>query len=117
MTDIVTELNIAMHEIDAPQIIDENRMWSPILEGDINPDQAVFIGFYAGDSPPLAGEIEYTEKGLEEEAFWVYKTDYTVKELLEADVTPQELIEDLMEEQPNIEIAGLCRYVRNIPPE
>ena len=117
MTNIITELNISAHSIDTSQIIDENRMWSPILEGDPDSDQAVFVGFYAGDSPPMAGEIEYTEAGWEEEAFWVYKTDYTVKELLDADITPQELIKDVMEEQPNIEIAGLCRYVRNTPTE
>ena len=113
----ITELNISLYEIDSSQQIDETRKWSPVLEGDIDPDQAVFVGFYAGDSPPVAEEIEYTDDGYGEEAFWVYKTEFTIKDLLNGDITPQELIKDVMEEQPHIEIAGLCKYVRDIPPE
>ena len=117
MTNIINELNISLFEIDSPQQIDETRKWAPILEGEIDPSGAVFVGFYAGDSPPIAHDLEYTGDPYVEEAFWVYKTEYTVKDLLDGNVSPQELIKDVMEEQPNIEIAGLCKYVRDIPPE
>lgn len=118
MIDPITRLSVSLSSIDSAQRIDVNREWAPInIDQDAGSDQFVFIGFYAGDSPPLAGEIEYTDVRFKEEAFWVYKTDYTIAELLDDDITPQELFNELMEEQPNIEIAGLCKYVRDIPPE
>ena len=112
----ITKLMISLSDVDAINQIDEKRSWQPIMSGeDYDESQAVFIGFYAGESPAVDGEIEYDDFG--DEVFWVYKTDYTIGDLLNDEVTPQELFKELEEEQPNIEVAGLCRYVRNIPPE
>lgn len=112
--DVITELNISLNEIDERQKIDGNREWRPVLDelDEDEYDQAIFIGFRAGDSPPMAGEVEYEDPFTE--TLWVYKSEYTVKDLMEGEVTPQELIRELQEEQPNIEVVGLCKYVRNI---
>lgn len=111
MTNFISELLISFSDIDSPQKIDENRQWRGVMDGKSDPNQAVFVAFYAGDSPPAAAEIQYEDM---EETFWVYKTDYTVQELKDGVTTPQALFEELMFEQPNIEVAGLCKYVRDI---
>ena len=107
----ITKLMITLSDIDSIQKIDKNRAWSPIMDGDIDESQAVFVGFYAGDSPPVGDELEYDI--YPDEIFWVYKTDYTIQDLMDDTVTPQELFREIEEEQPNIEVAGLCKYVRN----
>ena len=116
--DVITKLNITLSDIDVAQKIDSHREWRPIMQDldESDMDKAVFVGFYSGDSPPTAEEIEYVDL-IGTEAFWVYKTDYTIQDLSDGFVTPQELFKDVMEEQPNIEVAGLCKYVRNISPE
>jgi hypothetical protein len=114
--DVITELNISLNEIDERQKIDETREWRPILD-ELNEDEydnAVFIGFRAGDSPPLAGEVEYEAERAFTETLWVYKSEYTIRDLMEGEVTPQELMQEVEEEQPNIEVVGLAKYVRNI---
>lgn len=112
--DAITGLSISLTEIDRVQEIDENRRWTPIFGGrEADPTQHVFVGFYAGESPEAGEELEYTTLGIEQESFWVYKTPWTVQELKDGIITPQDLIADLQEEQPNIEIAGLCKYERD----
>jgi len=112
----ITELQITYAEIDHEQMIDENRSWKPIFAEGGTDDSSVFVGFYAGDSPSVGEELEYTS-GYIEEAFWVYKTDYTISDLKEGLISPNDLIFELKEEQPNIEIAGICKYVRNLSTE
>ena len=115
MINPITELYISKYSIDIRQKIDDTRAWCPIFDSNpIIEDQYVFIAFKAGESGSEE-TVEYKEEGLGEEAFWVYKTDYTVNDLLEGFITPGELINELEEEQPNIEIVGLCKYVRDIP--
>jgi hypothetical protein len=114
LSNAVIDLSISLSEIDRAQEIDQDREWAPIHDGrEPDPEQHVFIGFRAGDSPPREVEVEYTGYMPEEEAFWVYKTPYTVEELESGIITPKELITELEEEQPNIEVVGLCKYVRN----
>lgn len=113
--DAITKLNISLSDIDVAQKIDSQREWRPIMQDldESDMDRAIFIGFYSGDSPPTAEEIEYVDF-IGTETFWVYKTDYTIQDLSDGLVTPQELFKDIMEEQPNIEIAGLCKYERDV---
>jgi hypothetical protein len=114
LSNTITRLSISLSEIDRAQEIDQDREWSPIFDGrEVDPEQKVFIGFLKGDSPPLGDEVEYTGYMPGEEAFWVYKTSYTVEELELGIITPKELIEELKQEQPNIEIVGLCKYTKN----
>lgn len=109
----LVDLKISMADIDKRQRIDDTRQWRGIMDGEASPDQYVFVGFFIGESPEREGEIEEDDRG---EIMWVYKSNYTVVELKEGLVTPEEIIQEIAEEQPNIEIAGLCKYVRDLPP-
>ena len=113
MIDPITALSINIADVSHRQKIDRDRSWNPVMDGDYESDQRVFIGFYAGDSPPMGDELEYDPTIPNREVFWVYKTNWTIQELRDGEITPAELFEELEEEQPNIEIAGLCKYVRN----
>lgn len=113
----ITEMNISLHEIDARQEIDRTRAWYPILD-ELDESQygnAVFVGFRAGDSPSMAADVEYEDPFTE--TLWVYKTRYTIKELIDGDISPQELFEEIEFKQPNIEVVGLAKYVRDLSPD
>lgn len=114
MINPIQYLSITLYDIDRVYDIDETRQWQPLMYGDIDFNQRIFVGFYAGESAK-PDDIEYDSIGRE--VLWVYKTPYTLIDILEGEITPAEILYEVAQEQPNIEIIGLCKYVRDIPIE